>query len=108
MSKDFLRDLNHHVMRPIANRIANSIARCVVQLVSDEKTLQALQIGVLSGETIDHAEHYQPYGFTSVPLPGSSDGVPEGVVVFPNGDRSHPLVVVVSDRRHRPTGGQPG
>jgi len=58
---------------------------------------------VLQGETIDGAEHVEPYGFTSVPLAGA-----EAVVVFPNGDRSHPLVIAVPDRRYRPTGGQAG
>lgn len=92
-----------HMLRPIANRVANSIARAVVQLVDDGKKLQLMQLGALAGETIDGAEHHQPYGFSSVPLPGA-----EAVVTFPNGDRSHPLVVAVSDRRHRPTGGAAG
>jgi phage baseplate assembly protein V len=96
-------DQLRHLLRPIATKVANTVARCVLQLVDDSAKMQAVQIGVLDGETIDNAEHYQPYGFFSVPFPGA-----EGVVVFPNGDRSHPLVVVMSDRRHRPTGGRPG
>jgi phage gp45-like len=68
--------------------------------------MQLVQLGVLAGETVEGdtgAEHFQPYGFASVPLAGA-----EAVVVFPNGDRSHPLVTAVSDRRYRPTGGDPG
>lgn len=87
----------------LSRRIANIVARAVVQLVDDAKKLQLLQVGVLAGETIDDAEHCQPYGFSSVPLAGA-----EAVVVFPNGDRSHPLAIAVSDRRYRPTGGQAG
>jgi len=82
------------------------VSRGVVSLVNDGKMLQLLQIGVLAGETVEGdegAEHFQPYGFTSVPLIGA-----EAVVVFPNGDRGHPLVVATSDRRYRPTGSQPG
>lgn len=92
-----------HIIRPLATRVANVIARAVVQLADDTTKLQLLQIGVLAGEDVDAAEHHQPYGFTSVPLAGA-----EAVVAFPNGDRSHPLVITASDRRYRPTGGAPG
>jgi phage baseplate assembly protein V len=99
---DPLAQIRHH-LRPLANKIANSLARAVVGLVDDTTKLQLVQLGVLAGETVDRAEHHQPYGFTSVPLAGA-----EAVVLFPNGDRAHPLVVTVSDRRYRPTGGDPG
>lgn len=96
-------DQLRHLLRPLATRVANTVARAVVQLVDDSTKLQLLQVGVLADETVDGAEHHQPYGLASVPLAGA-----EAVVVFPGGDRSHPLVVAVSDRRHRPTGGDPG
>jgi phage gp45-like len=92
-----------HLFRPLATRIANTVARAVVNYASDGTKLQLLQLGVLADETVDGAEHHQAYGFSSIPLAGA-----EAVVLFPNGDRSHPLVVAVSDRRHRPTGGEPG
>lgn len=92
-----------HLLRPLATRIANSIARGVVQLADDGTKLQLLQVGLMAGETVDKAEHHQPYGFSSVPLAGA-----EVVTVFPNGDRSHPLVLAASDRRYRPRGGQAG
>jgi phage gp45-like len=102
LDRDTLQQLKN-LLRPLASRVANTAARAVVQLVNDATGLQLLQIGVLAGETLDDAEHHQPYGFSSVPLAGA-----EAVVVFPNGDRSHPLVTAVSDRRYRPTGGDPG
>lgn len=102
IDRDTLEQLCH-LLRPLATRIHNTVARAVVQLVEDGKKLQLVQLGVLADETIDGAEHHQPYGFSSVPLAGA-----EAVVVFPSGDRSHPLVVGVSDRRHRPTGGEAG
>lgn len=95
-----------HLLRPIATRVANSVARSVVRLVNDSTKMQLVQLGVLLGEDVEGAkgaEHFQPYGLASVPLSGA-----EGVVLFPNGDRSHPLVVTISDRRSRPTGGDPG
>lgn len=94
-----LRDL----LRPMQTRLANTVARGIVKLVADSKKLQELQLGVLSGETVDDAERFQQYGFTSVPLSGA-----EAVVIFPNGDRAHALVVAVDDRRYRPTGLPPG
>jgi phage baseplate assembly protein V len=99
---DVLRQMRA-LLRPLQMRIANLAARAVVQLVNDALKLQTVQLGVLAGEDIDDAEHFQAYGFSSVPLAGA-----EAVVLFPGGDRGHPLVVAVADRRHRPTDGQPG
>lgn len=96
IGRDMLAQLRR-LVRPLQVRIANSIARAVVQRVDDGHKLQELQIGVLEGEPIDDAERFQEYGFSSVPLAGA-----EAVTVFPNGDRAHPLVVAVDDRRHRP------
>lgn len=102
ISQDLLRQLEH-VLRPLRLRIANMIVRGVVHLPDDAKKLQKLQVGGLAGETIDGAEHFQPYGFSSVPLAGA-----EHVTIFPNGDRSHPITIATSDRRYRPTGGEAG
>lgn len=102
MQRDVLDQLRH-LLRPLATRVANTIVRGVVQLADDSKKLQLIQLGALAGETIDNAEHFQPYGFSSVPLPGA-----EAVVIFPNGDRSHPIMIAGPDRRFRPTGAEPG
>lgn len=102
VGRDILGQLAQ-LLRPLQVRVANSIARAVVQLVDDSTKLQLVQLGVLAGEDVDDAERFQEYGFASVPLPGA-----EAVVVFPNGDRGHPLVVAVDDRRYRPTGGAAG
>jgi phage baseplate assembly protein V len=98
-----LIDQLRHLLRPIANRVVNTVARGVVSLVDDSKRMQLVQLGVLAGETVDGAEHFQPYGFFAIPLPGA-----EHVTLFPNGDRSHPITVVIADRRHRPLDGEPG
>lgn len=102
LDRDTLRQLDH-LLRPLRTRLANAVARAVVKLVSDGTKMQGLQVGVLDGETVEGAEHFQPYGFSSVPLAGA-----EGIALFPNGDRGHPLVVAVADRRYRPTGGEAG
>lgn len=103
IDRETLRQLGF-ILRPLVTRMANIAARAVVHLVDDAKKLQLVQLGVEAEEdTGPDAEYHQPYGFSSVPLPGA-----EAVVVFPNGDREHPLVVSVSDRRHRPRDGEPG
>lgn len=105
IDKETLAQVSMH-LRPLATRVANTVARAVIQLVNDSKKMQLVQLGVLAGEDVEGAggaEHFQPYGFFSVPFPGA-----EAVVIFPNGDRSHPLVVAVCDRRYRATGGEPG
>jgi phage baseplate assembly protein V len=102
LSREDLRQLER-LLRPLATRAANTVARGVVQLVDDSTKMQLLQLGVLDGETLDGAEHFQPYGFYSVPLAGA-----EAAVIFPNGDRTHPIVVAVADRSKRPTDGDGG
>ncbi len=87
------------LLEPLRARLHNMVARAVVQVVDDAAKLQRMQVGAAAGEDIDDGEHFQPYGFSSVPPKGA-----EAVVLFPNGDRSHPLVIVVSDRNTRPTG----
>jgi len=100
MTRAMLTQLEH-VLRPVRRQLADVAARALVLLVDDSKKMQLVQVGV--PETVPDAEHFQPYGFTSVPLPGA-----EGVALFPAGNRAHPLVLVVADRRYRPTGGAPG
>lgn len=91
------------LLAPLRNRIANLVARAVVQLVSDGGKLQVLQLSILDGETREALERVQEYGFTSHPMPGA-----EAVALFVGGRRDHGLVVAVDDRRYRPTGLQPG
>ena len=92
-----------HILRPIRNRVMNTVARAVIQTIDEDLKMQMLQLGILEGEDGDDCENFQGYGFKSVPLKGA-----ECVVVYPGGDRGVPLVVATEDRRHRPTGWDPG
>lgn len=76
--------------------LKNVVSRCTLALANAAGKLQQLQIRMLAGEVKDAVEHLEPYGFTSCPHPGA-----EGVAVFPGGDRSHGVVVVLADRRYR-------
>ncbi len=102
MNRPLLDALNR-LLGPIKTRLANSIARAVISNVTEGKGIQLLQLEVLAGEDIEGAERLQGYGFNSVPRVGA-----EAVVIFPNGDRAHGLVVAVDDRRYRPKNWLPG
>ncbi|MBX8516793.1 phage baseplate assembly protein [Pseudomonas cichorii] len=77
----------------ILNRM---LARGTVVLARATSKMQALQMHLTAGEIRDDMEHFEPYGFTSNPLPGA-----EGIAAFIGGDRSHGLLLVVADRRYR-------
>lgn len=91
------------LLKPLRTRLANLVARAVVQLVADGGKLQVVQLGLLEGETREAVERVQEYGFTSHPHPGA-----EAVVLFVGGRRDHGLVVAVDDRRHRKVGLEAG
>ena len=78
------------------NSIANLLARGVVALGNSASKLQSLQLRLTADEVKDNMEHLEPYGYTASPLPGA-----EALAAFFGGDRSHGVVVVVSDRRFR-------
>lgn len=81
---------------PTKRRVYLMISRAVVALVKDAFKMQELQIKGFAGETMEGVERFQQYGFTSVPHPGA-----EAVVLSIGGNRSHPVVIAVDDRRYR-------
>ncbi|WP_096314348.1 phage baseplate assembly protein domain-containing protein, partial [Escherichia coli] len=62
-----------------------------------------VDVSLIAGEPKAGVEHLEPYGFTARANSGA-----EAVVLFPDGDRSHAVVVTVSDRRYRLKGLQTG
>lgn len=87
-----------NMLRPLASRIGNMLARGRVSSVKGGGKMQVLQLQLLDGEVKDRLEHFEPYGFTSNPKPGA-----EAAAAFLDGDRSHGIVLVVADRRFRLT-----
>lgn len=81
---------------PLARRVRLMVGRAVIRMVNDGLKEQALQIGLLDGETRDQVERYQHYGFTSHPHPGG-----EAITVAIGGSRDHLVVVADGDRRYR-------
>jgi phage gp45-like len=84
-------------------RISMAIGRAVLRGVDDSGGLQRLQLSLYAEETRDQVDRVQPFGLSTMPLPGA-----EVVVVSVGGGRDHPVAVVVDDRRFRPTGLQNG
>lgn len=74
------------------------MARGTVSAADGQRKMRVLQCKFLAGETRDGLEHFEPYGLTSEPL---TDGMPEALALFFDGDRSHGVVVCVADRRYR-------
>lgn len=83
-------------MRELKSAIRNLLSRGVIKLVNSAAKCQLVQIEMLGGELKDDVEHLEPYGFTSCPHAGA-----EHVAVFPDGDKSHGVVLIVADRRYR-------
>lgn len=91
------------LMAPLRRSLGNMIARGVVTAVNSATKMQTLQIRLLADESKSDVEHFEPYGFTANPKPGA-----EEVALFPDGDRSHGVVIVVADRRYRLQGLESG
>lgn len=91
------------LLQPLSVRISNLIGHAVIKGADDAKKVQELQVELLPGEVRDEIEHFQGYGFTSVPLEGA-----EAVVIFVGGRRDQGYCIGTDDRRHRPTGLEPG
>ncbi len=99
--------------RNASDRVALTAARATLDAADDTHLMQEVQLRLFHGEQADTIEHFHPYGFTAVPKKPSKDssGVmrkAEAVVLFQNGSRSHPLAIVIGDRRYRLKNGQEG
>ena len=84
-------------IKPFVERVKLAAARAKVLLIYRQHKTQRLQVTLLAGELKDGLEHFQPYGFTSAPLPGA-----EALVQFLGGNRGLGVATVVSDGRSRP------
>lgn len=97
MTLSDMRAILDYLITPLRNQIANSVARAVVNVVNNAPAMQQLQ--VTAEETIEDVEHFQPYGFSSVPGAGA-----ESVIVCGGGDRAKAIAVVVTEQEARPGG----
>lgn len=79
-----------------AKSLVNMVARAVLTSLDTAKKCQAAGLKLIAGEQKENLEHLELYGFTSAAKAGA-----EAVALFPGGDRSHGVVIVVADRRYR-------
>ncbi|MBZ6397261.1 MULTISPECIES: phage baseplate assembly protein V [Pantoea] len=80
----------------LSRGLSNLLARAVVRGLNTATKCQMLQIEMAGGEGKSDIEHMEPYGFTAAPILGA-----EAIAAYFDGDRSHGVVLVVSDRRYR-------
>lgn len=88
---------------PIKRRIASMLVRGVVSLINSADKMQTVQVQARAGDTFDHLEHFEPYGYTSNPKTGA-----EAILAAINGNRDHTVAIVIADRRYRLTSLKPG
>lgn len=81
-------------MRDLVQIMRGLLMRAVVKMVGSQKMPIVRALGTVEIE----AEHLQPYGLASKPLPGAE------AVAGMIGGTSHPVILVIGDRRHRPEG----
>ncbi|EOB9961361.1 phage baseplate assembly protein V [Escherichia coli] len=87
------------LIAPVMRGVRLLIGRGVLTGIRDELKMQNVQLAGMEGETFDDVERPQQYGQISVPLPGA-----ELFFACPGGQRDQAVVLVVDDRRYRPSG----
>ena len=116
--------MNRNSLTETAGRIMHVAARFTLNTGNDNLMMQELHFDGMNSEGRNNVERIQSYGFSSVPLPRDAaqkatkaviNGIEqakgaaaEGIALFIGGQRNHPIVIGVDDRRHRPMGMKPG
>lgn len=77
-------------------KIRRLAGRALVRRVTYANKIRYLQIQQEGGVPVDDIEHFEPFGFTSHPLPNS-----EAIVLAFNGNGSHAIGLLVGDQRYR-------
>lgn len=85
------------LLAPVKRQIRLLLSYGVVRLVNASYKAQGLQVTGFAGEVLN-ARHWEPYGYTSHPLPGA-----EALLGSLGGDRAFTDAIVVADRRYRLT-----
>ncbi|HHR4052805.1 TPA: phage baseplate assembly protein V [Salmonella enterica] len=91
-------EILQRMLAPLMRGIRLLFGRGILTGTRDNLKLQNVQMTSLDGETFDDVERPQQYGQISVPLPGAETFF--GCLM---GDRDQAVILVVEDRRHRPT-----
>jgi len=84
------------LLSPIKRKLSLMVTRGLVNMIKDSDGLQIFQLSALAGELLDDVERVQNYGMTSHPHPDA-----EAVILNVGGNRSHPIIIALDDRRYR-------
>jgi len=91
-------------LAPIRRRLMLLVGRAVIAAVQSSGGRVTLDLTpMLSAEEGKAVELAEPWGFTSIPLPGA-----EVVTLAVMGERSNMVAISLGDRRHRPKDGVAG
>lgn len=90
-----LREINK-ILRPVRNRIASLVGRCLIAAVDDSKAIQIVQLSGVGGRVLGGVERIQNFGFSSVP-PADA----EAVVLCVGGSTESPIVIVCDSGKNR-------
>lgn len=91
------------MLAPLQRELRLLLARAVVNLVNSGTGFQTMQVTLLAGEPKDKVEHFENYGFTSVPLAGA-----EGLFASVTGNRDQGVLLCVGNRKFRLKGLEAG
>ena len=96
--------------RDASDRSGGSLSRVTLVKADDAHFMQECTIQGFAGEAQEGIEHFHPYGFTAVPVSAqlTDKQCAEGIAAFLGGNRSHGVVLVMGDRRHRVMGMKEG
>jgi len=111
--------MHRNSLTDMAGRIMHHAVRLTLNKANDNPMMQELSFDGMVKEGRKIVERMQAFGMTTMPMPrdeddkggggGGGEGnqkgpAAEGIAVFLGGQRNHPLVIGVDDRRHRPMG----
>jgi phage gp45-like len=123
--------MNRNSLMEISGRVTHFAQRFTLNKADSDPMLQTLTIDGMNSEGRKDVEQFQNFGFTATPLPrdeqekqgqqqqgGGGDvggkgeqmkgPAAEGVARYIGGQRNHPVIFGIDDRRHRPMGLKPG
>lgn len=86
-------------IRPIRQKLVGIVSRGTVSSVDDTKSTQTMQVRLGADESTLSIDRLQPFGFSSVPLPGA-----DALHLSIGGNRANGVVVACGDSRYRPSG----
>lgn len=87
------------LLMPVRRRLYSMAGRALITAINEESQRQKFQILIDSDESMDDVEHFQHYGFSSVPPKGS-----EALVLALNGNNAKRVAINAEKKDLRPQG----